>query len=290
MKNVPIGIVINADTRLGWDRDSSKCEMGMGCRSADFMLDGVLNKINFFRGYDVDVTVYVDVHCELDHDTYSKLLNMFFNRKIHNLVLNRHMNRFMGQPIRQLQCTMYLNAFMMSRGYYIAHFDADAGAFRRDDCDIIERWMDWIDSGKYKYISYACDDSPNPCQPDGYEYYWPSTRFFFCRRDQINFEQIRYCFNDAIWVEAHGGNKHRYPNCMEQILGFLAGPEKIYYPPKEFNQYMIFTWHTYYNGTARILDAMPYDKVHDHIMNECGGICGPCDVHAVESLVRGGGA
>jgi hypothetical protein len=287
MRDVPIGIVINADTRIGWDNDSSKCGMGMGCRSIDFMTDSVLNKINFFRGYDVDVTLYVDVHCELSQEAISRIMALFEQRKIHNLVFNRHMNRFMGYPIRQLQCTMYLNALTMSRGHYIAHFDADAGAFRRDECDIIERWMNWIDSGKYKYISYGCDDSPNPCQPDGYDYYWPSTRFFFCRRDQIDYDSIRHCFNDSIWLQAHGARKYRYPNCMEQILGFLAGPGAIYYPPKDFEQYMVFTWHTYYNGTVAKLDSMPYDEVYRHIMEECGGIGGPCDAHAVESLVKG---
>jgi hypothetical protein len=74
---------------------------------------------------------------------------------------------------------------------------------------------------------------------------------------------------------------------MEQILGFLAGPGAIYYPPKDFEQYMVFTWHTYYNGTVAKLDSMPYDEVYRHIMEECGGIGGPCDAHAVESLVKG---
>jgi len=286
----PIGIVINADTRPGYlDRDAY-CGMatGGGCRSADFLVDNVLNKIKFFRGYPVEVTLYIDVHEPIAPDIMLVLNEMVSTGEIHNLVLNKNTRIFMGQPLRQWHDTMYLNALMLSRGEYIAHFDADTSVWRRDDCKIIDQWIELIESGKYKIVSYPTVHSPNegdvpgqnalPAPPGGFDYLWASTRFFFCRRDFIDFARIAECFDDSRWIKMHQGRPHRYPNVMEQILGFLAGPGQVCYSPKELEKFMIFSWHKYRAGTIRDLNNMSYEDAHKFVMEACGGINGACDV------------
>ena len=184
---------------------------GGGCRSVDFLVDNIRNKKKFFRGYDTDVTVYVDLHENIPPDVMAQMCKMVNDEEIDNLVFARNSHEFAGQPIRQWHDTMYLNAMMLSRPYYLAHFDADSGAYRRDDCNIIEQWIDMIDSGKYKFISYPTIHSPNegdipgqnalPSPEGGFDYLWASTRFFFCRRDIIDYPKIVNLFNDETWIK-----------------------------------------------------------------------------------------
>jgi len=286
-----IGIVINADTRPGYLDEKAYCGMatGGGCRSVDFLTDNVRNKISFFRGYDIEVTLYVDIHEPISSSLMAELHSMQDSGEIHNLILNRTSGNFMGKPLRQWHDTMYLNAMMLSRAKYMAHFDGDGGAYRRDDCDIIEQWIRMIESGEYKFISYPSAHSPNeggipgqnaipPGEEGGFDYLWASTRFFFCRRDIIDYNEIARCFDDHYWISKHEDRPHRYPNVMEQILGFLAGPGQVCYSPKNNEQYMIFSWHEYYRGAIKKLALKNYDEIYSFIMNDCGGINGACDV------------
>ena len=65
-----IGIVINVDTRPGFQEDYVYCGMptatgvggACGARSTDFIIANVWNKIQFFRDHDIEVTLYVDLH------------------------------------------------------------------------------------------------------------------------------------------------------------------------------------------------------------------------------------
>lgn len=277
-----ISIVINGDTRPGYLDRFSKCGSGRGCRSVDFMTTSIENKIKFFGGYDVEVTLYIDVHEPLDDQLMARIQKMFNDKKIHNLCLNHNTRLFRGQPIRQWHDIMYLNALMLARGEYVAHFDADAGAFRRPGCDIVDRFINWVDTD-YDYVSYPTKWSPRENETDEFDYQWASTRFFFCRRETLNYNEILRCFGDQDgYIKKTYGDKPHRVNQMENTLGLIAGPGKIIFPPVEHDQYMIFTWHTYYTGTVAKLDQMPYDFVYDHMMNECGGICPPCDAHGVQ--------
>jgi hypothetical protein len=292
-----IGVVINCDTRPGFMDNHAYCGMatGGGGRSVDFMIDNVMNKVKFFKGHDVEVTLYVDLHQDLNPFYMSKLHAMQRTGQIHNLILARNSHQFMGKELRQWHDTMYLNALMLSRAEYVAHFDGDTSAFRQDDCRCIEEWIEMIESGNYKIVSYPTFFSPNegdipgnnalPAPPGGFDYLWASTRFFFCRRDFIDYNAIVNFFDDDVWFRAHAGRPHRYPNVTEQILGFLAGPGQVCYPPKDLSKYMIFSWHDYYAGTIGNLNGLPYEDVRDYIVNECGGINGPCDVAQKEPMI-----
>jgi len=192
----------------------------------------------------------------------------------------------MGKSIRQWHDTMYLNAMMLSRGKYIVHFDADSAAFRRDDSDIIDRMINWIESGQYDFVSYPSVHSPmegpEQCLEGDPEYLWASSRFFFCKRDFLNYDEFVRCLDDNYWIKRHEGKPHRYPNVTEQILGHLAGKNRVLYPPKNNEDAMIFCWHNYYTGIAGKLNEMSFDQVHDYVINQCGGINGPCDVAGVK--------
>lgn len=280
-----IGIVINLDTRPGYTDEKAFCGMGGGggCRNLDFFTSNVLNKIHFFRGHDIEVTLYIHMIKHVVPELWSAIKDMMDNGFIHNLAFNKDTRKFMGKSVRQYHDTMYLNALMLSRSKYIAHFDADAGAYRRDDSDIVDRLVGWIDSGQYDIVSYPSFHSPmegpDQCLLGDPEYLWASTRFFFCRRDFIDYNEFVRCFDDEHWFAKHQGKPHRYPNVTEQILGFEAGPGRVLYPPKDLNEFMIFTWHTYHTGTVAKLGSMSYDGVYDFIMNDCGGIGGACDVN-----------
>ncbi len=252
------------------------------------MTDNILNKINFFKGYNIETTLYVDIHEPLTPYLKDWLLDMQDTGLIQNLILAKNSHDFAGRNIRQWQDILYLHALIMSRAEYIAHFDGDTSAFKKEDCQVVEEWIKMIETGQYKIISYPTFFSPNegdipgqnalPAPPGCPDYLWASTRFFFCRRDLIDYNGIIELLDDNVWIKKHQGKPHRYPNVMEQILGFLAGPEQVCYPPKILSNYMIFSWHDYYAGTLKKLNEMPYEEVHQYIINKCGGINGACDV------------
>ena len=280
-----ISVVINVDTRPGYLNKRVMCGMltGGGARSVDFMTDNVLNKIEFFRGHDVEITLYLHRVTPIESGVMMQLHAMIEAGQIHNFVVNSDTQQFMGKPIRQWHDTMYLNAINLARGKYVAHFDGDTSAYRQDDCDIIERMINWVDSDQYRVISYPSyyspHEGPDQLKPGDPEYLWASTRFFFCKRDFLNYNHFAQHFDDNYWIRAHEGKPHRYPNVTEQILGFLAGPGKVLYPPKDLSQFMIFSWHTYLRGILGDLHGKSYKEVHDFIMEECGGIGGACDVN-----------
>jgi len=279
-----ISIVINADTRPGYLVDEAFCGMftGGGARSIDFMTDNVMNKREFFRGHSIEVTLYIDVQETITDELMSELGKMVNEGTVNNLVFNRHTRLYAGKPIRQWHDILYLNALTLARGKYVAHFDADTGAYRRDECNIIDQLIEWVESGQYDFVSYPSVHSPNegpyqlkPGEPD---YLWASTRFFFCKRETLNYNKFVRCLDDQYWIGAHQGKPHRYPNVTEQILGFMAGAGRVLYPPKDLEQFMIFCWHRYFRGTIGKLNKMSYAQVYAFIINQCGGINGPCDV------------
>ena len=55
-----ISIVINADTRQ--ERDTFGGNNLTGCVSRDFLVDGVINKIKAFDGFEKEVISFIDEH------------------------------------------------------------------------------------------------------------------------------------------------------------------------------------------------------------------------------------
>ena len=86
-----ISIVINLDTRPGFleaESTINSATLGGGTKSTDFFTHGVENKRTFFEGagFDVDVTLWIDVHDPLPGDLDRQLLDNFDKGKINNII------------------------------------------------------------------------------------------------------------------------------------------------------------------------------------------------------------
>ena len=118
--NNTIGVVVNCDTRPGYLDNETYCGKigGMGAngaRSSDFIVSNVLNKRRFFRGYDIELTLYIDLHTAITPDVWGSLQTMVGNGAIDNLVIAKHSDIYKGRKIRQWQDINYLNALTMSK-------------------------------------------------------------------------------------------------------------------------------------------------------------------------------
>jgi hypothetical protein len=278
-----ISITINVDTREGFDQHLTTSEVMMqGARSKDFITYGVLNKRKFFDGLPVELTLFVDLHNDLDLNTLDTLGSMVEARDIDNLVLNRHTRRFQGQSdYSKCNDINFLHAMMMGRGKYIVHFDGDMAAFRAPGDGCIEEWLHDLDTGRYSFVSYPSPWSPSPDGDDCWDYYWASTRFFICRRDELDYTEIVHCLSDSDYMYGKYGKKYRQCPWLEHVLGIIAGPGKVYYPPLNFNRYAVFSWKQYYAGTMQKLNEMPFREVVNYIALS-GGIQYPCDVKGLQ--------
>jgi hypothetical protein len=85
-----ISLVINCDTRAGFlNNESSAEKMFEGCRSVDFLIEGVRNKIKFFEGFDKEVIVFVDEHEIIPQDVMNELRFM-----VDTVVVRKHDKKF----------------------------------------------------------------------------------------------------------------------------------------------------------------------------------------------------
>jgi hypothetical protein len=258
-----ISIVINCDTRKGFQQETTVMEkMFEGCRSEDFLIDGVLNKQKFFEGFEIETILFVDEHEPVPQHIYEKLKEI-----TDTLVIRKHTD----EP--SFNDFSYVSALSLARGEYIAHFDQDCAAFRKDDSVVVGmfRWLeDW------KYVSYPSACSPNAVHDDSFNYKWVSTRFFMCKREAIDFTETLKCLREyEYFVEKY--KPSRVCPWTEHALGLIAN-SNVLYPPIEYNSYMIFCWASYQKGLLRGLNNMPYDAVKDFVYIK-GGIVYPNDIH-----------
>jgi hypothetical protein len=154
-----------------------------------------------------------------------------------------------------------LEALKLAIGSYIVHLDQDSNAFRTDDCDIIDRYITWLES-EYKYV----------CQPwngVGDPMIHASTRFFICKRETLDFELIEKSLVNPLL------GKHN--PCLEFTLGILAGDGKVLYPPREDDKYIVFSWAKYFSGTLERLNKLPYSKIKLYIDS--------CGIHGANDLI-----
>jgi len=272
-----ISIVINVDTRKGVDQDESTEGLMMnGTRSYDFLYEGILNKIKFFRGHPIEVILFVDRHQDVPIELFEKW------KEIPNLTLciNEHREYFDDHIyFPKFNDMSFLQALYLARGKYITHFDGDMNAFRNDECRIIDKMMRIVDSSEYTYISYPSHWTPGPVFNKGneWDYWWASTRFFFCKRSALNFTEIEKCLRDSSYLYGTYGEKNKRCPWLEHVLGIIAGPGKVYYPPIDLENYAIFSWNNYIKGTLKGLNEKSYNDVKRFIQNK-GGISYPCDL------------
>lgn len=283
MSNKTISIIINVDTRPGFMESQTEFTgMFNGTRSLDFFVEGVLNRKQFFHGYDSDVTLFIDHHERLPRYVEEALLHMLNTRIITNLVFNQHTEYFEDRIFfDKWNDVNFLNALMMGRGRYIAHFDGDTVCFRSPSSPAVDNMIKMLETD-IEYVSYpsafspGADDSSFP----EFRYWWASTRFFFCKRETIDYTEIVKCLKDSDYMYGKYGDRRRCP-WLENVLGILTYDKgrRVYYPPMS-DHYMIFSWAKYISGVLPRLNQMSYPEVVDYV-NRCPGrIHYPCDVRA----------
>lgn len=257
-----ISVCINVDTRAGFQEESSNAEhMFEGCRSEDFLIDGVLNKKKFFEGFDIETIVFVDEHIEVPQAVLNKL------RAIADTVVVR---KHTSEP--NFNDFTYIATLALCRGDYIAHFDQDTAAFTSSPHNI-SYLLELLE--QYKYVSYPSYWSPNPVHDESFNYYWCSTRSFFCKRDTIDFTEILKCQRDyEYFIEKY--KPSRACHWLEHILSLVAGKD-VYYPPMEIHKYAIFSWGSYKKGVLNALNNMSYDQIINFIA--ANPIEYPNDIH-----------
>jgi hypothetical protein len=282
-----ISLVINLDTRPGFmENETVQGTMMNGTRSLDFFTDGVLNKVRFFEGHELETTVFIDVHERLPGEIELWLLDQHNAGVIDNLVFNRHTEQFLGESFQKWNDLNFLNAMTISRGDYLVHFDGDMSAFINDK-SVIDEWLGWLDEGKYEYICYPSAYSPAPAvDPRFKAYWWASTRFFITKRDMgwtphiSDYWDVVRCLRNSEYLysdKTFGASEE--PRCpwLEHVIGIMAtGKNTVFYPPIQPQRYLMFAWSRYYSGVLKQLNSWPYKKVVEY----ADRISYPCDVEA----------
>lgn len=268
-----ISLVINCDTRPGCgDEVSTTGDYGEGSlngvRSWDFLTDGVVNKLNFFAGHRCRVILYVDQHAPIPDEVMEKIRAMLLGLQIWKFEMTSH-----SRASPRWNELIYLEALKLADGDYIAHFDGDCAAFARNSYETIEthlRMLKPIPSMPLFAPKFICQ--PTTMKPEDHAMWWASTRFFICRRESLDFNELEKCVRD----ETYRTEKYGYTPALEHVLAKTQGPASVFYPPANWDDYMVFSWSRYHRGTLAKLNAMPYDQVRDYILDR--GIHGPNDV------------
>lgn len=263
-----ISIVINLDTR---PENLEEGEMGKGVVHDDFLFMGVQNKIDFFKGFDVEVILFVDMVEPLHPMTIHGLTQIS-----DKVVFSKHKPWGSGNCMAKPNDYNYLHALSLARGEYVVHFDMDMAAFTRDEMPIWEMIL-WLES--YDYVSYPSEHSPAPCHDDSFDYWWVSTRFFMCKRTTLNIALITRCLDDEAVLDKYFPSVKKL-GWMEHVLGRTA-KRGVIYPPFDLTNYAIWSWRKYIPNTYAQLSTMSYDEIGEYI-NKCRGIFYVCDLTAEE--------
>lgn len=269
-----ISLVINCDSRVGFQNNESTAEhMLDGCRSIDFMTEGIRNKQAFFKGFELETIVFLDEHEKIPESVVVEIRSM-----VDTLVIRKHDKRFDDmKEYPKFNDLNYLAALQLARGRYVAHFDSDSAAFTRNDF-APTMFIDLL--GQFDYVSYPSHWSPKPVEDPSFDYSWCSTRFFMCKREALDFTEIQRCLlsDEYLYGKYPASRKLGW---TEHILGLLAkyNGNGVYYPKVDLDNYVIFSWSKYIIGTLAKINAMSYDEVKNYI-EQAGGIQYPNDIVA----------
>lgn len=253
-----ICIIYSADTRQGCSSDSST--VGdfapgslQGVRSLDFLTDGVIAVARFFEGHPHEIILSIDEHEPLPEQTWCEI-----NGLEDNEVLTRWNISPKDRSRPHWNDRIYLDSLRLVSpdATHVVHIDQDTALFRDPNCNIVQRYIDWLENG-YAYV----------CQPFncGDPMFHASTRFFICKRGTLDLDEIERR------IDTSGG-------CLEKLLGDMAGKGKVLYPEAQNDQYLVISWARYFKGTLKKLNAMPFSEVTALIQK--WGILGPNDVLA----------
>lgn len=263
-----ISLVINCDTRPGLNASISRIgdDGGQGslhgCRHADFLTDGILNKIRFLRGHQIEVIVYIDEHEPLPPPIRERLTAWYRAGIINQLVCKPHdRRRFRWYD------HIYLDALALATGEYVCHFDQDTAALAAVDADPVADALRALDKGECDFV----------CQPSAladHGMWWASTRFFISR--SLDVPELRRCL-DHDYLTGKIRRQAQPACCLEQTLGKLAGLGRVRYPVPS-PHWLVWHWAHYHAGTLAWLNWSTYEEAYDYLMRRCGGLHGANDV------------
>lgn len=249
-----ISVVVNIDSRQ--ENDTNK-EMFNGCVSRDFLIDGLINKRNLFKGFDFELITFLDEHEKVDEKTISSMRSIS-----DTLIIRKHNKSFEDNDnFPAFNDLNYLNALSLARGKYIFHFDGDVAAFTESK-EPIQEYINLLEN--YDYVSYPSHWSPNPVEDASFGgKYWVSTRFFCCKRNTINISEILKCQLDYdYWKKTYP--VPRLCHWTEHLLSSIAWNKGkgVYYPPLNFERFILFTWENYHQYTLQRLNNQSFEEVN----------------------------
>ena len=270
-----ISLVINADTRSGFNKSESSAEIMLeGCRSIDFLIEGIKNKQKFFSGFDIETILYIDEHEPIPENVLNEIRSI-----VTTLVIKKHSKRYRDMVYcHNFNDFHYLSALFMANGEIVFHADQDTACFTSNK-ESVQEMISMLD--EHKFVSYPSHWTPNAITDPSFEgRTWASTRFFFCKRETLKFDTIIQCILNPDWAYKTFGDSPRKMNWLEHFLT-LTNDNSAYYPPINLDKLAVFSWSKYITGTLGKLNAMNYGEVKNYI-DRCGGICYPNDVQGRE--------
>lgn len=263
--NPYISLCVNLDTRGERNQQEG---LFAGCVNLDFLTSGVFNKCKFLNDFDYEVVVHIDEHHDVDEKT------LFYLRSLCDVVIIRTHTQE-----EKFNDNNYIRALQACSGDIIMHMDGDEAAFTSSK-ESVQELIDLLEH--YDYVSYPCKMSPNPDYNENYDYWWCSTRFFICKRETLDFTEIKKCLSDSDYLYGKYPASVRNP-WLEHICGlhakYLGKKKGVFYPPIDLDKLAIFTWESYEQYRLTMLNEMPYEEVKNWIISR-GGIQYPNNVKA----------
>lgn len=257
-----ISLVINVDTRAERNNENG---MFNGVVDRDFLDAGVFNKQKFLSGFDFETIVYIDRHEDVPQQTLDYLY-----RSCDIVCVSKNHPEY-----NKFNDINYTNALSLASGDVIIHFDGDMAAFTANK-EAVEEMISLLD--KYDFISYPSHWTPNAVHDMNYDYQWCSTRFFMCKRENLDITEIRKCLADSDYLYGTYPASVRNP-WTEHCIGLISkyAGKGVYYPPIDLNKIAIFCWGSYSKYITMRLNEQSYDEVKNFI-NSKGGIQYPVDI------------
>jgi len=253
-----ISLVINVDSRPPKDEQTG---LFGGCIHPDFLDAGVFNKIQFFKGFEIETIVYVDKHLPIPERTLQYLYEMA------DIVCIR---KHTSEP--GFNDWNYQRALRLCTGDIICHMDGDMAAFASNP-QSVQEMIDLLEH--YSFVSYPSPNSPYAAHDSTFDYAWASTRFFLCKRESLDLTEIdkmqrnyEYCY------ETYPASRKEH--WTEHLLGLHAKykGKGVYYPPIDYDKLMIWCWDNYDSYVLNRLNSQSYEEVKQFVFSK-GGIFYP---------------
>jgi len=245
-----VSVVVNVDSR---PENGTNKEMFNGCVNRDFLVDGLINKRNLFKGFDFELICFLDEHEPVDDKTISHMREV-----CDTLIIRKHDKRFEDiDNFAAFNDFNYIQALSQCRGKYVFHFDGDVAAFTESP-EPIREIINKLE--EVKFVSYPSIWSPYPVEDSSFEgYFWISTRFFACKRSSLDLTEIIKCQLDYdYWKEKYP--RARLCHWLEHIL--LQKKEDVYYPPLNFERFILYTWNNYEKYILQRLNNQTFEEVN----------------------------